>query len=292
MPSNQGVRKPPFQADISSRLDKLSTKRQEVIRPVLENPREFVLLNVRDMARKLGTGPTTVLRVIQALDFESYKEFRHYLHELSVASATILDPMRAVRQTAPTPAFIKSSAEQIQKNLHSLQDTVEVQQILDLANRLHKARRILVMGGDTASFLVNYMEYHLTMIGLPVFMATAPGRTTHLARSMGKQDLVIGMTFRRGLRMTIEGMEKAKNNGAHCVGITDSQLSPIVRFSHNHFIVPITSLSFAASYVAPVALIDLITAAVGNLKRDQIMTRLKEADEEQRHGYRWYQKES
>lgn len=292
MPLNQGSKKPPFQSDISLRLENLNTKRQEIIRPVLENPRDFVLLNVRDMASRLGTGTTTVLRLVQALGFESYKSFQHYLHELSVASATILDPMRAVRHAAPTPVFIKSSAEQILKNLHSLQDGLDVTKILDLANRLYKARRILLLGGDTASSLVNYLEYRLAMIGLPVFVATAPGRTTHLTRSMGKQDLVIGMTFRRGLRMTIEGMEKAHAHGAHCVGITDSHLSPIVRFSDSYFVVPVTSLSFAASYVAPIALIDLITAAAGNLKRDRIMARLKEADEEQRHGYRWYQKES
>lgn len=292
MPLNQGTKKPPFQTDISSRLDNLNTKRQEIIRPVLENPREFVLLNVRDMASKLGTGTTTVLRLVQALGFESYKSFQHYLHELSVTSATILDPMRGVRHAAPTPAFIKSSAEQILKNMQSMQETLEVPRILDLASRLYKARRILLLGGDTASSLVHYLEYRLAMIGLPVFMATAPGRTTHLTRSMSRQDLVIGMSFRRGLRMTIEGMEKAHGNGAHCVGITDSHLSPIVRFSDSYFVVPVTSLSFAASYVAPIALLDLISAATGNLKRDQIMTRLKEADEEQRHGYRWYQKES
>jgi DNA-binding MurR/RpiR family transcriptional regulator len=92
--------------------------------------------------------------------------------------------------------------------------------------------------------------------------------------------------------MTIEGIERARKNGAYCVGITDSMLSPLARFSNELFIVPINSLSFAASYVAPFALIDLITAGVGSLRRKQVVDRLKEADQEQKHGYRWYQTES
>src|SRR5260370_32665726 len=96
----------------------------------------------------------------------------------------------------------------------------------------------------------------------------------------------------RGLRMTIEGIERAKKNGAYCIGISDSMLSPLARFSDELLIVPINSLSFAASYVAPLALIDLITAGVGSLRRKQVVDRLKEADQEQRHGYRWYQTES
>jgi DNA-binding MurR/RpiR family transcriptional regulator len=136
------------------------------------------------------------------------------------------------------------------------------------------------------------MEYHLTIAGLPVLAAAAPGRATHLARSTDTGDVVIGISFRRGLRMTIEGIERAKKNGAYCIGISDSMLSPLARFSDELLIVPINSLSFAASYVAPLALIDLITAGVGSLRRKQVVDRLKEADQEQRHGYRWYQTES
>jgi len=49
--------------------------------------------------------------------------------------------------------------------------------------------------------------------------------------------------------------------------------------------------SFGASYVAPMALIDAIVAAVGNLKRGRIMSLIKQADEEQRRGFGWYRTE-
>jgi DNA-binding MurR/RpiR family transcriptional regulator len=143
-----------------------------------------------------------------------------------------------------------------------------------------------------AAPLVDYMEYHLTIAGLPVVAATSPGRATHLARSSGMKDVAIGISFRRGLRMTIEGVQRAKDNGSYCIGVTDSPLSPLARFSDELLIVPINSLSFAASYVAPIALIDLITAGVGSLRREQVVGRLREADFEQKHGYRWYQTES
>jgi DNA-binding MurR/RpiR family transcriptional regulator len=273
-------------------LEQLSEKRQTIIRPVLESPREFVLLNVRDMGRRLATPPTTIVRIVQALGFESYKDFQHYLHDLSVTSATILDSMQAAGKTAQPPEFLRDSRKQIQRNLEFVLNHIDLQQVLKTATRINEASRILLLGGDMASSLVNYMEYHLTIAGLPVLAAVAPGRATHLARSTDKDDIVIGISFRRGLRMTIEGIERARKNGAYCVGITDSMLSPLARFSNELFIVPINSLSFAASYVAPFALIDLITAGVGSLRRKQVVDRLKEADQEQKHGYRWYQTES
>ena len=50
MPTAQEPKSLRFHAGSELRLNDLSEKRQQIIRPVLENPREFVLLNVRDMA--------------------------------------------------------------------------------------------------------------------------------------------------------------------------------------------------------------------------------------------------
>ncbi len=77
-----------FPASLALQLQELSEPRREIIRPVLESPCEFVLLNFRDMARRLETGPATVVRIVQALGFDSYKDFQHYLHYLSLSSAT------------------------------------------------------------------------------------------------------------------------------------------------------------------------------------------------------------
>jgi RpiR family carbohydrate utilization transcriptional regulator len=292
MPPRKEPRDSPLQSGTLPRLEELSEKRQHIIRPVLESPREFVLLNVRDMARRLATGPATIVRIVQALGFRSFKDFKHYLHDLSVTSATILDSMTAPGSTTRTPKFLRGSRKQIQQNLAFVLDQVDLQQVLNIAMRIHEAKRIFLLGGDMASSLVDYLEYHLTIAGLPVVAATTPGRATHLVRSTGEEDIVIGISFRRGLRMTIEGIQRAKQNGAYCIGITDSMLSPLARFSNELVIVPTNSLSFAASYVAPIALIDLITAGVGNLRRKQVVDRLQEADQEQKHGYRWYQTES
>lgn len=281
-----------IQANISDKIATLTVSRQAIIRPVLESPREFVLLNVRDLARKLNTGPTTFLRILQTLEFEGYKDFQRYLHELCVSSATLLDAFSRPSPPVKMPAFLKGAADQVEDNLLTLHRSLDIDLVLKLAKRMSEARRILLLGGDMAQILVSYMEYHLTMVGLPVFAAGAPGRATHLARSMTKQDVVIGITFHRGLRVTIDGLEKAKKNGAYCVAITDSLLSPLLRFAHDFFIVPVQSHSFASSYVAPIALIDSLTAAVANLNGSQILARLKEADDEQRHGYRWYHVES
>ena len=278
--------------NLAEKLRHLSPKRQEIIRPVLEDPRGYVLLSVRALADRLGTDPATTVRIVQGLGFPTYKDFQRHLHDLSVAYATSLDTMKAAEREGTGPAtFVRAALHRDMQNLHALNNSLNADKVCALAKRIFDAQKILLLGGDAATALVHHLDYHLTMIGLPVLSATTAGRVSHVVRTVGRKDLVIGISFRRGLRQTVEGVQTAKRNGAFAVGITDTFVSPLARAADECFIASVETPSFGASYVAPMALIDAIVSAVATLKPRQIMSLIKQADEEQRRGFRWYKAE-
>ena len=284
---NQNGNEPP--ESFGSLVRKLRGHRQEIIRPVLEHPRDYVLLSIRDLARKLQTDPATMLRIVRVMGFASYRDFQKYLHELSIKLATMLDLMQDTGTAKEDiPAHINVSLRRDYENLQAFRHTLEVERIGRLARRLCEASRILVLGGDLAACLACFLEYNLTIIGLSTVSGTFPGRVIHLVRNARKGDVVIGITFRRGLRQTVEGLKQARARGAYCVGLTDTYLSPVVRYSHESFLVSIESPSFAGSYVAPMAFLNVLLVACANLRRRQTLALLKQADEEQRDGFRWY----
>ncbi len=273
---------------LTQRIDQLSIKRQEIIRPILEHPREYVLLSVRALAKRLGTDPATIVRIVRGLGFDSYREFQHHLHERSLAFATSLDTMQSTGRDGNMPAYIRESLEQDVKNLQGLKNSLDARRLVALAKRLYGARRILVLAGDLATYLANYFEYQISVVGLPVFAATSSGRIAHLVRTANKQDLIIAISFRRGLRQTVEGAQQARARGAYCVGIADTFLSPLARECDELFIASVESTSFAASYTAPIALLNAILATCAQYRRAQTLVMVKELAEEQRKGFRWY----
>src|SRR5256885_13491106 len=97
------------------------------------------------------------------------------------------------------PAFVRDSLEQDLKNVQGLKHSLDAQRLAALAKRFYDARRIAVLAGDLASVLAEFLDYQITFLGLPIFTATSAGRIMHLARSATKQDLVVAITFRRGL---------------------------------------------------------------------------------------------
>jgi len=270
----------------------LSPRRQELVRPVLENPREFVLLSVRAAAAKLNTDPATMVRIVQRMGFDTYRSFQNYLRDLSIANATSFDGLQeSAKTSADIPDYLHATMEQDVRNLNAVRTKLDPKRIASAAKRIHGARRRLILGGDLAENLVHYFEHHLTIIGLPVFTATTVGRSMHITRSIGRGDVVIAISFRKGLRQTVEGMQRARANGAYCIGITGTYVSPIARFADEFFVAPVESGSYIDSYVAPMALVNLMLVACANFDRESSLTLLREAAKEQRQGFRWFDSE-
>src|SRR5712664_2344738 len=211
--------------NLPERIEQLSAKRQEVIRPILEHPREYVLLSVRAMAKRLQTDPATIVRIVRGLGFASYRDFQHHLHELSLAFATSLDTMQSGGRDVSMPAHVRESLEQDLKNVQGLKNSLDARRLVSLAKRFYEARRIVLLAGDLAVSLAQYLEYQISLLGLPIFAATSAGRILHVVRAVNKKDLVIAIRFRRGLWQTVESAHQDRERGAHCVGISDTYVS-------------------------------------------------------------------
>src|SRR4029077_9958616 len=146
---------------LTERISQLTSKRQEIIRPLLEHPRDFVLLSVRSMAKRLHTDPATVVRIVRGLGFPSYRDFQRHLHELSITFATSLDTMQHAGRDASMPGYVRDSLEQDLKNIQGLKNSLDAPRLASLVKRIHKARRILILAGDLATVLSEYLNYQL-----------------------------------------------------------------------------------------------------------------------------------
>ncbi len=122
----------PEDGNLAMRMTSLSSRRQQIIRPVLANPRQFVLLSVRDLASALETDAATIVRIVRGMGFDNYRAFQHHLHEVSIAYATSLDTMQAspVRKNGGA-ALIRESSEQDLKNLGAFRNSMDPEAIPD-----------------------------------------------------------------------------------------------------------------------------------------------------------------
>lgn len=266
----------------------LSPKRQEVIRPLLEHPRRYVLRSLRDLAKELNSAPATLLRIAREMGFARFHDFRRYLHELSVAQATPFDVLESSSGNSGLEGRIEESLNHDMANLRGLSHSIDKKRLLALVKKLYAADSILVVGGDMAESLARFLEYNLMVIGLNASGVSGTGETLHRARQLTRKDVVIGISFRRGLRQTVDALRQARSRGAYAVGITDSSISPVARYSSEYFVTPTEGPLYAGSYVAAMALLNALLVACSNYQRGRTLSVFRELEKEQRTGLRWF----
>ena len=270
-------------------IDRLAPQRREIIRRILDEPRTYVLLSLRGSSRRLNIDAATLLRIVQAIGFKHYHDFQQYLHDRSIAFSTALDSMEpSTDRKNSVEAIVGTSVDRDLDNLKQLRNNLDRSRVIAVANKIHAARRIVVMAGDMASSLAIYLDYNLAMLGFNIVAALNPGEIVHRARHLSSKDVAVAITYGRGLRQTVEGLKCASENGAYCVAISDTFLSPLARIADQFFITPTLHVSFADSYVAGMSLLGAVLTACANVHRRRNVSILKKVAQEQRAGYRWY----
>lgn len=273
---------------VAAMMERLVPSRQEIVRQILAEPRTYVLLSLRTASRQLKINAATLLRTVQAMGFRRYHDFQQYLHDRSIAFSTALDALESSDSGNSVNALIGKSIDRDIENLRGLRSSLDREHVVALANRLHAARRILVFAGDLSRSLALYLDYNLGTLGLNSVAALTPGEIVHRVRHVNSKDVVIAISYGRGLQQTVEGFKYAHENGACCIAISDTFLSPLAKFATDFFVTSTEHLSYADSYVAGMAFLNAVLVACANVHRPRNVSVLKKVAQEQRTGFRWY----
>jgi len=270
---------------------KLSASRQQLLRAILEDHDETYFLSSRELAERYGVDAATIVRTIQALGYKKFADFAADLRRHFVTQITPYTAMKVAAQKRGSVAdHVQHGVERDLENLNSLKANLNVERIVETAKLLHRSRRILVVGVDFAASLAWSFAYGLVRLGLD---AEAPvgsiGNLLHKTGVLNGKDLLIAISFGRGLKATVESALLARKRGVPTFGITDSETTPVARYCDSYLIAPTTRASFIDSYIAPVSTINAILIACAHTRAKHSLDFLNRTEKEPIFKSRWYQ---
>lgn len=269
----------------------LSGTRRRLIREILDNHEQTFFLSSREMAKRYNVDAATIVRTVQALGYERFADFAADLRQHFVNHITPYTVLKAATQQKRSVSDqVQHCLERDVESMSVLRSSLEADRAVELARKIHGARRILVVGVDLAASLAWFLAYGLTPLG---FDAEAPvgstGNLQHKIDLLTEKDLMVAISFGRCLRETVEAVERAHVGGVPTFGITDSSTTPIAQHCDDYLLASTSSPSFTGSYVAPMALLNTIIVACAHLRPKRALAMLSRTEQEYRTGSRWYQ---
>ena len=266
----------------------LNTSRRQLLQAILDNADDNHFLSSRSLAKRYQVDKATIVRSIQALGYKRYAEFATDLRAHFISRITPYTLMKsAAREKRSVVGHVEHSLEMDLHNLQALRSTLDANDVIQMAKRLGRARRILVVGVDFAAGLSYLMAYALVSLG---YNAEAPvGSSGNLHQKislLGSKDLLIAISFGRCLQATVDAVLHARQSEVPTFGITDSEKTPIARFCDFFWVASIANPSFHGSYVAPFAAMDALFVACAHLQPKRSLALLRRKDQDSRS--RWY----
>jgi DNA-binding MurR/RpiR family transcriptional regulator len=216
--------------------DSLPKKQRLLSNYLALNGMKAHMMTVNQLARSAGVGPTTLMRLVQMLGYETYSDFRRDLFEASMIRNT--SSYRGMKQSfhfgseaieANVLSMVWWKAAQVAENFingkNEEQLNLAVQMIID-------AQRVNVIGMRLSRAAAAYFESMVGRIFPKVQqLSNAPEYIFDKIHRMGEGDILLAFSVWPCTRLTVETATLCHEKGIPIVLVTNTTLNPIARFA-------------------------------------------------------------
>lgn len=263
---------------IQKNFHKFSKAQKLIAQYIYNNYEKAAFMTASAIGEALNISESTVVRFAAFLGYSGYRDMQKELHELVKNKLTTVQRINLEGQSSSKQGLIKvmeSDIDNIRKTINQLDYDV-FQKAVDI---IMKSRNIYVIGLRSSSFISGYLHFYLTFLFDNVRLVTSgPNDIFEQLVKITKDDVIIGISYPRYSKKTLEALDYAKNKGCSLISITDNELSPAGQLSDVNLIAISDMASFIDSLVAPMSLINSFIIALGNEKNEDITKYFEELE--------------
>lgn len=265
---------------IAAQRPHMSKSQKKIAEYILENPNAVPFYTVSKLAKMTGVSEATIVRFATFLGYSGYPEMQQYM----------LDSVEKQLTTAERLEMSKSVYNEEEKgiyeifqddiaNIRTTMETLDVTALQRAADTLLSRDKIYIVASRSAVSLGFFLHYYLDMMLGNCEMVQAADSVYERLESLNQNDVVVGLSFARYTRKTIDIVSFAKDRGAATIAITDNLLSPLVPFSDITLLSSSQMPTFLDSFVGPLSLINALIAYVGKQKGQELHRRLNKLED-------------
>jgi len=265
---------------IRDHISKMSKSHKLIGRFILDNSEKAINMTATRLGECIGVSESTVVRFANELGYKGYPELQRALRTLIKTKMTSVQRIDMSYHTIGDDV-IKDVLSNDIENLKYSGEHLDREEFEKASEMISKAKSIYIIGVRSSQMLANFLYYYLDLImdNVHLVTTTGAGEVFEQLRRIGKDDIIIGITFPRYSSRTKECLNIAKKSGAKIVVITDNEGSPVSSIADSVIYVKSDMASFVDSLVAPLSVINALIVSVGRKRKDSLKNTFKRLEE-------------
>lgn len=261
---------------VAEKIDSLSRAQRLAARYMLDNPSESLFMTAQQIGKKSNTSEATVFRLATALGFPGFPDFKEALQQEAKNQLSTFGRLAEHRALETRDATENRAYDNITLEIERAaprMKLIEDSNIKTLAEALCSAGAIYLMGLRSTRSLAIYMRYYLSWFFPNVYLPENDFFENYLV-SPPKNSIMVGISFPRYTRLTLECVSAAKNAGLRTAAITDAESSPLAEVADISVFAPCVHVAHIDSLMIPLGVANSILIEVADRLGPKAMKRL------------------
>lgn len=247
---------------------------------ILENYDKAAFMTASRLGNASHTSESTVVRFAAELGYRGYPDMQKALQELIRGRLTSVQRIEASRNQMIGQDTLDSVLQRDIASLHETLESVDRDEFYRVVDKLIKAQHIYILGVRSSAFLAGYLNFYLQWIFTNVTLVenSGGGEIFEQLLHIGPGDILLGISFPRYSKASVNAVNFAKGHGADVIAITDSKMSPIYKIATAALLVSNDMISFVDSMTAPLSLLNALIVAIGQQKNEEVSSTFSEME--------------
>lgn len=263
---------------IAIKMDNMSKTQRKIAQYIINNRIDTAFLNVKQLAKNAEVSDASIIRFANFLGYGGYSELQQLFQEST--QSKLKTDTNNVETEARTEIQVLENI--FQKEINHIQvtfDNLNTDAFFKATDRIVNAKRVFIICGRSTRSLGSYFQHYLKVILDDIYFLDTFDGNEEIFSSINSDDVVIGITFKRYTKKTLELIEFAHKKNAQIIAITDYITSPIIKYADNYLLAETRTFKYIDSFVAPQVLVNAIISYVGKLKKLELEKRFTEYEE-------------
>ena len=249
---------------------RLSKGQKRIAEYIVNHYDKAAFMTASKLGDKVQVSESTVVRFAIALGYDGYPALQKALQEMIRNRLTAVQRVEMtgdMSESAVLGMVFKADMQNIRQTIEDL-DEANFSRTVDA---LCEAERVYVVGVRSSAPLAQFLGYYMNFIRDNVMVITSGiSDVLEQVARVGEKDVVLGISFPRYSRRTMEAMNYAKGKSATVVSLTDTPLSPLGEASDFCLTARSDMASFVDSLVAPLSMINALIVAMSLRHREEV----------------------
>ena len=265
---------------ITRAMPRLSRGQKAIANYILAHYEQAAYMTAARIGEEAAVSESTVVRFAMELGFNGYPHFQKVLQEALKVRLTSVQRMKAslkLTDRDDIPGAVLLADQEKLKKTHELLDRDAFNRAVDL---ILDAQKIYILGVRSSAPLASFLGFYFNLIfdNVRLVHTTSVSELFEQILSVKQGDVMIGISFPRYSRRTIQAMSYSRSTGATVIALTDKAGNPIANNADVCLLAPSDMTSFVDSLVAPLSVINALIAAIGYKRQDTVSQTLEKLE--------------